>query len=308
MNWEPNHARQPMTKTDWHLLESFRVAGRLQHVTRAAQELGTSQPALSRALARLQSDLGVLLFERVGRSLRLTRYGEVFLARVERALGEIEDGRRELLDLTEPERGTVSFGFLRTLGAKYIPDLVRRFTVAHPKVRFTFVQNNSAAIEEQLERGELDLVFVAVPPGRGGLDWVRVFDQEFVLIVPPSHRLARRRQVALREVAADPFVSFKEGHAIRRMTDELCRAAGFTPAISFEGDDSSSLPGFVAAGFGVAIVPPESGKAAEVATLKISEPVARRPIGIAWVKGRYLPAGARLFRDFATGSKPAAKR
>src|SRR5215475_6223711 len=148
----------PMPKTDWHLLESFRVAGRLQHVTRAAQELGTSQPALSRALARLQADLGVPLFERVGRSLRLTRYGEVFLARVERALGEIEDGRRELLDLAEPERGTVSFGFLRTLGAKYIPDLVRRFTVAHPKVRFTFVQNNSAAIEGELERGELDLV------------------------------------------------------------------------------------------------------------------------------------------------------
>jgi DNA-binding transcriptional LysR family regulator len=238
----------------------------------------------------------------------LTRHGEAFLARVERAHGEIEDGRRELLDLTEPERGTVSLGFLRTLGAKYIPQLVHRFSVAHPQVGFTFVQNNSAAIEEQLERGDLDLVFVAVPPGKKGLDWVRVFDQELVLIVPHSHRLARRRQVRLREVAADPFVSFKEGHAIRRMTDDLCKAAGFTPAIRFEGDDSSSLPGFVAAGFGVAIVPPESGRSAEVTSLRIAEPVARRAIGIAWMKGRYLPAGARLFRDFATASKPSAKR
>ena len=65
-------------------------------------------------------------------------------------------------------------------------------------MRFSFVQNNSAAIEAELERGELDLVFVAVPPSRSGLDWLRVFDQEFVLIVPPTHRLARRRQVALR--------------------------------------------------------------------------------------------------------------
>ena len=297
-----------MTRTDWHLLESFRVAGRLQHVTRAAEQLGTSQPALSRGLARLQSDLGVPLFQRLGRSLRLTRYGELFLARVERALGEIEDGRRELLDLTEPERGTVSLGFLRTLGAKYIPQVVRRFNVAHPHVRFSFVQNNSASIEEQLERGDLDLIFVAVPPGKGGLDWVRVYDQEFVLIVPPSHRLARRRQVRLREVAGDPFVTFKEGHAIRRMTDDLCAAAGFTPSISFEGDDSSSLPGFVAAGFGVAIVPPDSGRSAEVVSLRITEPAARRAIGIAWMKGRYLPAGARLFRDFATASGLSAKR
>ena len=112
----------------------------------------------------------------------------------------------------------------------------------------------------------------------------------------------------LREVAGDPFVSFKEGHAIRRMTDDLCKAAGFAPAIRFEGDDSSSMPGFVAAGFGVAIVPPESGRSAEVASLRIAEPVARRAIGIAWMKGRYLPAGARLFRDFATASKPSAKR
>jgi DNA-binding transcriptional LysR family regulator len=295
-------------KTDWHLLESFRVAGRLQHVTRAALELGTSQPALSRALARLQADLGVPLFERAGRSLRLTRYGELFLARVERAHGEIEEGRRELVDLTEPGRGAVALGFLRTLGAKFIPELVRRFNVAHPHVRFTFAQNNSSEVEAQLEHGDLDLVFVAVPPGRPGLDWVRVFDQEFVLIVPRAHALARRRQVRLREVAKEPFVLFKQGHAIRRMTDDLCAAAGFTPSSRFEGDDSSSLPGFVAEGFGVAIVPPESARSANVVSLRISEPVARRPIGMAWMKGRYLPAGARLFRDFATGVKPSSGR
>src|SRR5262245_5874651 len=192
-----------LAKIDWHLLESFRVAGRLQHVTRAAEQLGTSQPSLSRALARLQADLGVPLFERAGRSLRLTRYGELFLVRVERAWDEIEEGRRELADLTEPERGVVALGFLRTLGAKFIPDLVRRFNVAHPRVRFNFVQNNSAAIEEQIERGALDLVFVAVPPGRPGLEWVRVFDQELVLIVPRSPVLAGRRTVRLRQVDGD---------------------------------------------------------------------------------------------------------
>lgn len=292
-----------MDRTDWHLLECFRVAGRLQHVTRAAEQLGTSQPALSRALARLQSDLGVQLFRRAGRSIRLTTSGERFLARVEHALGEIDNGRRELADLKAADRGVISLGFLRTLGARYIPELVRRFGLRHPGVRFSFVQNNSAEIEAQLERGELDLVFVAVPPGRGGFEWTRVADQEFVLIVPHGHRLARRRRVRLQEVADEPFVSFKQGHAIREMTHGLCKAAGFSPAIAFEADDSSSMPGFVAAGFGVAIVPPEAAKYADVVSLKITEPSARRAIGVAWAKGRYLSASARLFRDFAAAAK-----
>src|SRR5262245_54999245 len=292
-----------MIKTDWHLLECFRVAGRLQHVTRAAEQLGTSQPALSRSLARLQSELGVQLFQRAGRSIRLTRSGELFLSRVERALGEIDNGRRELADLKAADRGSVALGFLRTLAAKYVPELVRRFGARHPGVRFTFAQNNSTAIEAQLERGELDLIFVAVPPGRSGFDWARVADQELVLIVPRSHRLAGRRQVRLREVAKEPFVSFKQGRAIRHMNDELCQAAGFSPVVSFEGDDSSSVAGFVAAGFGVAIVPPEAGKYADVASLRIAEPVARRAIGIAWAQGRYLPTSARLFRDFAASAK-----
>jgi LysR family transcriptional activator of glutamate synthase operon len=296
-----------MKRTDWQYLEDFRIAGRLQHVTRAAEKLGTSQPAVSRALARLQADIGVPLFERIGRSIRLNRFGEMFLERVERAFQEIEEGRRELADLAGPERGSIRLGFLRTLGARYIPQLVRRFSAAHPQVAITFVQNNSAAIEEQLARGELDLIFVAVPTALSALTWTRVADQELVLIIPRSHRLAHRRHVRLHEVAHEPFVSFKAGHAIRRLTDELCREAGFTPTLSFEGDDSSSVPGFVAAGFGVAIVAPEGGRTADVVSLRIVEPVARRAIGIAWVEDRYLPACARMFREFATARKTRSR-
>ncbi|HZO47564.1 MAG TPA: LysR family transcriptional regulator [Xanthobacteraceae bacterium] len=296
-----------MDRTDWHLLECFRVAGQLQHVTRAAEQLGTSQPALSRSLARLQSDLGVQLFRRAGRSIRLTKPGELFLARVERALGEIDNGRRELADFKAADRGAVSLGFLRTLGARYIPELVRRFNLVQPAVRFAFVQNNSATVEAQLERGELDLIFVAVPPGHAGFGWTHVGDQQLTLIVPRGHRLARRRQVKLSDVANERFVSFKQGHAIRRMTDDLCKAAGFLPEISFEADDSSSVPGFVAAGFGVGIVPPEARGYADVASLKIVEPVARRPIGLAWMEGRYLSASAQLFRDFVTTAKSPSR-
>ncbi|HEY4134269.1 MAG TPA: LysR family transcriptional regulator [Alphaproteobacteria bacterium] len=284
---------------DWNHLEYFRLVGRHQHVTRAAEELGMSQPALSRALARFEADLGVPLLERAGRSVRLTRYGEAFLKRIEKAHAEIDEGRRELADLADAKRGAVELGFFRTLGAAYIPQFVRRFSAGYPDVQLRFTQNNSAALQSQLEAGALDLIFTTAPLDKAAFSWAHVADQDLALIVPASHRLAKRKSVALRDVANEPFVSFKPGHAFRGFTDGLCAAAGFTPTISFEGDDSSSVPGFVAAGFGVAIVPPESATFAGVVSLRISEPTARRAIGIAWMKDRYLAASARAFRDFA---------
>jgi DNA-binding transcriptional LysR family regulator len=297
-----------LQQIDWNCLEYFRVAGRLQHVTRAAEQLGMSQPALSRALARLEADLGVPLFQRAGRSVRLTRYGVAFLQRVERALREIDEGRIELADLAGLKRGTVAIGFLRTLGAKYVPQIVRRFSAEHPGVKFSFTPNNSAALEEQLLRGDLDVIFTTAPAGDSRFVYRRVANQELALIVAHSHPLARRRRVALHEVAAEPFVTFKHGHAFRRLTEDLCAAAGFVPTISFEGDDSSSLPGFVAAGFGVAIVPLESSAVKDVVSLRITAPEARRSIGIGWLEERYLPASVRAFRDFVIASAAPSRR
>lgn len=303
---KPEHLGVSGSKSlDWNCLYYFRVAGRMQHVTRAAEQLGLSQPALSRALARLEADIGVPLFQRVGRSVRLTRYGEAFLSRVERAFREVDEGRIELADLAGLKRGTVAIGFLRTLGAKYVPQLVRKFSEQHPGVQFAFTPNNSATLEVQLARGALDVIFATAPTRRSSLTYKRVADQELVVIVAESHPLAHRRRVALRELAAEPFLTFKQGHAFRDLTEELCAEAGFAPTISFEGDDSSSLPGFVAAGFGVAILPLDSSAVSGVVALEITEPTARRAIGIAWLEERYLSASARAFRDFVIASGEA---
>lgn len=287
---------------DWNHLHYFRLVGRLQHVTRAAEQLGISQPALSRALAQLNARVGVPLLQRSGRSIRLTHYGEKFLHRVERAFCEIDQGRLELDDMAKPEKGTVALGFLRTLGTEFVPRLVRRFRADYPQVQFGFAQSNSAGLATQLDHGELDLIFTAAPGDHAAFSWTKIADQELRLIVPLSHSLARRRSVTLNQVAHESFVSFKPGHAMRRLTDELCQAAGFTPRYSFEGDESGSVPGFVAAGFGVAIMPAESNTNPEVVSLRIAKPAARRPIGIGWVEHRFLSASARAFRDFAVAT------
>jgi DNA-binding transcriptional LysR family regulator len=204
------HDREGMSM-DLQQLEYFRVVARLEHVTRAAEELAMTQPALSRALARLEADLGVPLFERVGRTVRLTRYGAVFLRRVERALGELQEGRRELADLAGAEHGAIALGFLRSFGAELVPRLVKRFSAQHPHVQFIFSQSDRAGLARQLHAGEIDLCITSAPPPPR-VAWQALFDQEMLLIVGRRHRLARRGTV--RDVQARPCAARADRGAV----------------------------------------------------------------------------------------------
>lgn len=287
---------------DWQQLEYFQLVARLQHVTQAAAQLKMTQPALSRAIARLEHEVGVPLFDRSARSLTLTRYGQAFLVHVESALHALDQGRRELADLAGLEHGLIALGFLPTLGTDYAPQLIRRFLHAHPNARFTLVQNVGADLESALLAGDLNLVFSYRPSASDAICWQQSGEQELVLAVPPGHRLAGRTKLKLAEAAGEPFVACVATNPIRPLTDELCRVAGFVPKIAFEATDSGGVRGFVAAGFGVALVP-AIGYETGLRTLHITEPHALRAVGINWVKDRYLSVAEQTFRDFALGGR-----
>ncbi len=279
----------------------FRKVAELQHFTRAAEALAVSQPALSRAVARLEDELGVRLFEREGRSIRLNRYGQVFLERVGRILQEVEAARHEMADLAGTERGTVALAFLHTLGVRLIPDLLRQFRQEHPQIGFHLGQNASGVLLKQLEAGEIDLCLASLFPreDQPAMEWVNLFSEELYLVVPPDHALAGRGTVALREAAGGDFISLKPSTGLRQISDALCREAGFAPRILFEGEEVATIRGLVQAGFGMALLPApaEPGRLGPE-WLHVSTPVCRRTIGLAWRKDRYLSGAARLFRDF----------
>ncbi|HYZ15605.1 MAG TPA: LysR family transcriptional regulator [Candidatus Acidoferrum sp.] len=281
---------------DLRQLSCFRTVARLQHVTRAAEQLHISQPAVSRILARLENELGVPLFEPAGRNVRLTRYGARFLERVESALDLLDDGRRELADMKAGRRGAIALGFLRSLAAAFVPDAVRAFRALHPQVEFTFRQARSASLEAKLRGAELDLCITTAPAAGEGLAWERILDQDVFVVVPPSHRLAAAEDAPLEAFANDRFITFARGHGTRELLERLALATGFSPRIAFEGDDASGIRGFVAAGFGVAlqIAPPSQPG---LRSVRITSPGATRPIGVAWRAERYLATATRAFRD-----------
>jgi DNA-binding transcriptional LysR family regulator len=279
-------------------LEYFRVVARTQHVTQAAEELAITQPALSRAMARLERDLGVSLFDHRGRSVKLNRYGEAFLRHVERALAAIEEGRRELVDLADRDAGVIAFGFAHALGTRVVPDLIAAFRLQHPRARFQLLQNASHIILAELEAGDVDLALVSpVPPTSDRIESVELASEELLLCVPHDHRFAKRRSVRLSELREDTFVCLRQGYGLRTLTDQFCAQAGFMPKIAFEGEEIATLRGLVAVGLGVAIIPAASSPAeSSPPELHISEPVCRRSIGLLWEPGRYQPELAQQFR------------
>ncbi|MER8184083.1 LysR family transcriptional regulator [Kitasatospora sp. NPDC094015] len=279
-------------------LAQFAAVARLEHVTQAAQLLDMPQPTLSRAVARLEAELGVDLLARQGRTVRLTRAGRLLLGSVERALAELEQGAEAARAEADPEAGRVAFGFLHTMGTDAVPALLRGFRADHPRVRFQLVQDYVAAMLDRLRAGELDLCLVSPLPDAPDLVARPLDEQQLHLAVPADHRLAGRRRIRLAEVAQEPFVAVEEGYGLRLITDGFCAEAGFTPRIAFEGEEAETLRGLVAAGLGVALLPPALVPRPGVVELEVTAPRTRRAIGLAWVAGRAWTPPVAAFRDF----------
>ncbi|MFJ9039221.1 LysR family transcriptional regulator [Streptomyces sp. NPDC102406] len=279
-------------------LAYFAGVARTEHVTRAAQEMQVPQSTLSRAMARLEHDLGVDLFARHGRTVSLTPAGRTFLASVERALGEVEKAAESVRADADPESGKVAFGFLHTMGTETVPALLRAFRADHPRIRFSLVQNYGEAMLERLRAGELDLCLTSPVPDAPGLVARRLDEQRLRLVVPEDHRLAARKRIRLAETADESFVTLEPGYGLRRITDDLCAEAGFTPRIAFEGEEAETLRGLVAAGLGVALLPPPAVPRPGVVELAVTGQRAVREIGVAWLDGHPDTPPVAAFKKF----------
>jgi DNA-binding transcriptional LysR family regulator len=278
-------------------LAMLRALGHSGNVTRAAEELGVPQPTVSRWLASLAVQVGAPVVVKDGRGVRLTRAGLLLIEAATTAMATLEAGTRRVAEEVDPGSGRVVLGFLHLLGRSLVPELVRGFRDRHPGVRIGLVQASRSQIIQQLHRGEVDLAFFGPPPQEPELAWAPLRRQELMLVLPEGHRLAGRSRVRVAELAGEDFVGLEHGFGVRQITDDLCAAAGFTPRLAFESQESDTVRGLVAAGLGVAILP-----AAEHPTPRLVEipvvPKATRTVALAWPAHDHLAPAVRAFRDF----------
>lgn len=291
---------------DTEVLRWFQQVADGMTVTEIADIEMVSQPGVSRALARLEHQLGTPLLQRSGRVLRTTQAGSVFKRHVDEMLHALDDGYAAVNELVDPETGTVAVAFQVSLGGWLVPGLIHDFRRKHPRVQFRLTESDDALGSSQVAEGRIDLEFTARRPGNPEVHWEYLFSQPLALAVPGNHPLAGRRKVRLADVADEDFVMLNPSWAMRTLTDELCLAAGVTPRVAFEVDDLSVARGFVAAGLGVAVIPemnPErSGRGPGAEPLiRLTDEGARRDVGLAWSTSRRLLPSAELFRDQVLG-------
>ena len=281
-------------------LQYFKIVAKEQHMTRAAEKLLISQPALSKSIANIENELGVPLFDRHGRSIQLNRFGEMFLQSVDIILTEYDKIMREFGDITKPGHGEVSLGFIHSLGTEVVPELMAVVPNYFPNMEFSLTQASSLTLLKRLEEGVLDLCLSQEFTSKLiEIEWIELWQEELFVIVPSTHLLAQKDEINLSEIKGEPFISIKRGNSLRQNVDELLKSVGITPKTAFAGEEMHTVAGFVGAGLGVSMIPDIKGiDEYKVKKLRVTSPNCSRSIGIAWTKNRYLSPAANEFKDF----------
>jgi DNA-binding transcriptional LysR family regulator len=234
----------------------------------------------------------------------------LFLDYVVRVHGVIDSARQALNEESGKETGTISLGFLPSLGLELVPRLIKEYRRKFPRIKFTLITQLAPQLMAQLSNGNVDLCLSVPgmfdPPG---IRWTLLHkNQEIVIVLPQAHRLAQRRSLRLKDLAQETFLTPIPGNTLRTILERACVEAKFVPKIGFEALDHGTLRGMIAAGLGIGMLPRSPARVAGIVEIKLSQPHVVRPLGIGWIEGHYLPPCAAAFRDFVTSSPPSNSR
>ncbi|GEL77755.1 LysR family transcriptional regulator [Tenuibacillus multivorans] len=280
----------------------FIKVAELEHVSEAAAELHVAQSAVSRQIANLEAELGVKLFLRGGRKIRLTPVGEIFLDRVKRAMLEFDKAEREIYEYLNPESGTIRLGFPTSLAAKTLPNVISAFRKEHPQIGFQLHQGTVKELTDAVISGHIDIAFVSpVPSNQDDIEGHIFFTEKIMALLSKHHELANEPYLRLIQLRHEPFVIFRQGYIIRDIIMKASSQVGFQPRIAFEGEDVDTIKGLVSAGLGVSLLPEitlNDMPMRDTKSIEIIEPNVSRTVGIILPSNREVAPSEQVFFEF----------
>ena len=285
-------------------LRTFLAIAREGHMTRAANQLHLSQPAVSAQLKKLEEELGQQLFDRTSKGMVLTKAGETFRGFVDEALARLEDGRVAVDELIGLQRGSLSVGGGATATTYLLPPILGRFHAANPGIRFFVREQSSQQSVRDVLVGDLDLGIVTLPvrapnDGPGEVEKLEVepwVDDELRLLVPPDHRLSRRDAFEWTDLDDQPLVLFEAGSAVRAIIDERIDDAGIGVDIVMELRAIESIKQMVAQGIGAGFVSQFALDGPDDGLRCVEEQIGRR-LAVIYRRDRTQSPAARAFLE-----------
>lgn len=236
-------------------LQYFYEAAKTQHFNRAADNLSISQPSLSRAIAALENEMGVILFERMGRNVSLTKAGQVFYEHAEKILEDISVAERKMHQLAV-SGGEIYIAYVYPLSTHFIPEVAHAFIQMeeNQKLTFNFAQGLTSENIEGLKSGKYDIIFGARDPSEISIRFVSLMRQRMVVIVPEGHELAECPCVNADGFNNYPVLTYDHTSGLGKQTRTFFRRYNLHPQIICESPDENGIASLVSQGFGIALV------------------------------------------------------
>jgi DNA-binding transcriptional LysR family regulator len=272
----------------------------------AAQVLCISQSALGRRIEKLESALGVKLFERSTRHLELTSVGRTFLHKARHVLNELQSALLGTHDLAQRLDGEVTIACVPSAVAYFLPRVVKEYHDKYPRIRLRIVDETSAEIVVTVARSKADFGLTYIGMQEPDLEFHPLIEDPFVVACARDHPLARKRSVKWSDLADHEYVTVAQGSGNRLLIDQALANTAVAPRWFCEVRHVPALVSLVQAGMGVGVVPklgmPQSGHATLV-SVPLIEPSVSRTLGLIKRRGRALSAPAQLFYDFLLESQ-----
>jgi LysR family transcriptional regulator, hydrogen peroxide-inducible genes activator len=269
--------------------------------SRAAERCHVAQPSLSQQVLKLEKDLGTKLFDRLGRSVRLTEAGRAFLPHARSILSQMETARSSVADKNADVRGSVAVGVIPTIAPYLMPRYMTAFTKKYPEAQLRIVEETTPILVENLREMSIDLALLALPLRHKDLVLFPLRTEPLFAALPKDHPRAAAESLSLKDLRGESFVMLRDGHCFRDLSIAACTHARITPRIAFESGQFSSLFGMVAAGVGISLVPEMAiDRNAGCRYVRLSDARATRTIVVAILRGRSFN---RVQQAFLSGIK-----
>lgn len=286
-------------------LEQFVAVARMRNFTKAATALNLSQPALSRAIQKLEDQFGQPLFERKPREVVLTDLGELLMVRAQEILKLVEDTFTELSEAGR--HGRIRLGAIPTIAPYFLPRVLDAFAKAHPEIQVVVQEDTTEAMLKRCSYGEIDLAVIALPIVAKYLEVEPLFSEELFLVVPQGHSLESAEAITPESLEGYPFIVLNEAHCLAENIASFCRRVSIHPVTIERTSQLATIQELVALNHGISLIP-EMARLLDPSQRRIYRSFdgdkPQRTIAMIWNAYRYQSSSAKALMAFLRTQSP----